>query len=126
VPASIAWLIWKGEGSLLLRHSPGHAAGLNPFTAMFTFNGIGTRLYGKRDKDADGWYTATKFFCVLYFPIVPLSCHRVRKLDSSLLGGVTHYEMYPIDANIPQARNVYLLAYGLPFAIFVLLNLLGE
>jgi len=92
---------------------------------MFTFNGLGTKLYGSRDKDSDGWYTATKFFCILYFPVIPLSCHRVRRvgaapLGGGFLGGVTNYEMYPIDANIPQARNVYLVAYGIPFVLFVL------
>lgn len=85
---------------------------------MFTFNGVGTLLYGKRDVDQDGWYTATKFFCVLYFPLVPLSCHRVRKLPTTgpFLLRTSNYEMYPIDANIPQARNVY-LAFYIPMGI---------
>jgi hypothetical protein len=97
-------------------------------TAMSTMSGTGTRLYGKRDKDSDGWYTATKFFCFLYLPIVPLSCHRVRKTSSSVLRGVSvnQYEMYPIDANIPQVRNVYLVAYGLPLVAYALFNLIGS
>ena len=91
---------------------------------MFTFNGIGTTLYGKKDLDAEGWYTATKFFCVLFVPVIPLACYRVKRLASTgLLGfGSTQYEMYPIDADIKQARNIYLAAY-IPLAIvFVLAN----
>jgi hypothetical protein len=89
---------------------------------MFTFNGTGTRLYGKRDQDADGWYTATKFFCVLYLPLLPLSAYRVRRLESTgfFLAGHAKYEMYPIDGHVPQARNVYLAAY-LPLAAAFLL-----
>lgn len=94
---------------------------------MFTFNGLGTNLYGKRDKDSDGWYTATKFFCILYFPIIPLGCYRVRRvgdisLSALLAGQVPYYEMYPIDENIAQARNIYLVTYGTALAVFILAN----
>jgi len=103
----------------------GHSYHNQAPTTTFTLNGTGSRLYGKRDKDSDGWYTATEFFCFLYLPIVPLGCYRVRKISGGgLLDLVTNYEMYPIDANIPQARNVYLVAYGLPFLAYVLFNLI--
>lgn len=93
---------------------------------MFTLNGIGTQLYGKRDQDADGWYTATKFFCIFFFPVLPLSCHRVRRLGLESLGPApgfsTRYEMYPIEANVAQARNVLLVAYGVPLIAYLLLQ----
>jgi hypothetical protein len=92
--------------------------------STFTISGTGTRLYGKRDKDSDGWYTATEFFCFLYLPIVPLGCYRVRKTRSLPFG--VQYEMRPMDANIPQARNVYLVAYGMPAMVYVLFNLIGS
>ena len=47
--------------------------------SMFTFNGIGTRLYGKRNYDsASQSYIATLYFTILYAPIFPLSAYRVR------------------------------------------------
>jgi len=92
--------------------------------STFTLSGTGTKLYGKRDKDSDGWYTATEFFCFLHLPIVPLGCYRVRKVRSLPLG--VQYEMRPMDANIPQARNVYLVAYGIPFMVYVLFNLIAN
>ncbi|EKE05940.1 MAG: hypothetical protein ACD_19C00140G0007 [uncultured bacterium] len=44
---------------------------------MQTFNGIGTTLYGRQDVNPDGSYIATKWFVLLYFPILPLGTYRV-------------------------------------------------
>lgn len=47
--------------------------------SMYTFNGIGTKLYGKRNYDsASQSYIATLYFTILYAPIFPLSAYRVR------------------------------------------------
>ncbi len=72
---------------------------------MFTFNGVGTRLYGKKNMDADGWYTATKFFCVLWFPVIPLECYRVRKIFD--------------EGNFVQPRNGSWTAMSVRFAGFL-------
>ena len=46
---------------------------------MFTLNGVGTRLYGESEKDAqDGSYIATLFATVVYLPVFPLSQYLVR------------------------------------------------
>ncbi len=46
---------------------------------MFTFNGIGTKLYGRRDYDpSDGTYIATLWFVVLFIPIFPIRQYLVR------------------------------------------------
>lgn len=45
--------------------------------AMFTMNGIGTRLYGSRDERPDGTHVATLCLCLLYIPIFPLAAYRV-------------------------------------------------
>ncbi len=46
---------------------------------MFTLNGVGTMLYGRRDFDpSDGTYFATLWFTVLFLPIVPLRQYLVR------------------------------------------------
>ena len=59
--------------SLGSAHSTRH-----PETDMaFTFQGIGTRLYGQREFEADGSYITTKWFVFLYVPIIPLRSFRV-------------------------------------------------
>lgn len=40
---------------------------------MFTFNGIGTRLYGAADRDRNGTYIATLYATLVYLPVLPLS-----------------------------------------------------
>ena len=88
---------------------------------MFTFNGVGTTLYGSKNKDSEGWYTATKFFCVLFFPIVPLDTYRVKKvLGTGFFSNKTsEYEMYPIEADTRQVLLVYLAFYLPAFVLFV-------
>ena len=44
---------------------------------MQIFNGIGTTLYGRLNVNPDGSYIATKWFVLLYFPILPLGSYRV-------------------------------------------------
>jgi len=47
--------------------------------SMFTFNGIGTKLYGKRNYDANTQsYIATLYFTFIFFPVLPLGSYRVR------------------------------------------------
>ena len=41
-------------------------------------NGIGTRIYGKRDFQTDGSFVTTKWVTFLWFPLFPLSSMRVR------------------------------------------------
>jgi len=48
---------------------------------MFTFNGIGTRLYGKRGYDPHSQsYVSTLFFTFIFLPIFPLASYRVRNV----------------------------------------------
>jgi hypothetical protein len=42
-----------------------------------SFNGIGTKLYGKRDFRTDASYVTTKWCVVALIPIVPLDSYRV-------------------------------------------------
>ncbi len=46
---------------------------------MFMFNGIGTRLYGHTQVEAEGvqGYIATKFFCVMWVPFIPIRSYMV-------------------------------------------------
>jgi hypothetical protein len=56
-------------------------------------NGFGTRYYGQRDFRADGSYLTTKFFCLAFFPVVPL--HSVRVIPD------------PKNSWMPFSKNYY-------------------
>jgi len=40
-------------------------------------NGFGTKYYGQRDFRLDGSYVTTNFFCLGFFPVIPLHSVRV-------------------------------------------------
>jgi len=52
-----------------------------PSDSTFTFNGFGTRLYGKSDFRADGSHLTTVWVTALYWPIFPLRSLRIRPLS---------------------------------------------
>lgn len=54
-----------------------------PTDSTFTFNGFGTRLYGKCDFRTDGSYITTMWITLLYWPIIPLRSLRIRPLEGS-------------------------------------------
>jgi len=57
----------------------GSAKPINSVPTMYTFNGIGTTLYGRRAFDkSTQTYIATLFFVVLFFPVFPIAAYRVR------------------------------------------------
>jgi hypothetical protein len=57
----------------------GNTKPINSVPTMYTFNGIGTTLYGKRAFDkSTQTYIATLFFVVLFFPVFPIAAYRVR------------------------------------------------
>jgi len=86
----------------------------------YSFNGIGTEYWGKRDIAPDGSYTVTKFFCLL-FPVIPLGSYRVREIGEKqiYLGGTNQrYEIIEkVNLNWIQIVKVYSLY---PIALGVL------
>jgi hypothetical protein len=56
-------------------------------------NGFGTKYYGQRDFRPDGSYLTTKFFCLAFFPIIPL--HSVRVIPD------------PKNSVLPFSKNYY-------------------
>jgi hypothetical protein len=56
-------------------------------------NGFGTKYYGQRDFRPDGSYLTTKFFCLGFFPVVPL--HSVRVIPD------------PKNSAMPFSKNYY-------------------
>ena len=89
---------------------------------MFTFNGIGTTLYGRRDPAADGSYVATKWLVVFFVPIIPLASFRVWKGETSFrfLGTNTDYRLEPLPLQWRQVLNWYLatLFFG-PLLVYI-------
>lgn len=93
---------------------------------MFTFNGIGTKLYGATDKGTDGSYVCTKWFVFVYLPVIPLESYRVVKVDSSnlLVYQSQKYKAVRIELHKKQVMRTYLLVYGIIGAIILLSKIL--
>lgn len=51
--------------------------GMTP--SMFTMNGVGTMLYGERNRTADGTHITTLCLVVLFIPILPIRAYVVRR-----------------------------------------------
>ena len=56
-------------------------------------NGFGTKYYGQRDFRPDGSYLTTNFFCLGFFPVIPL--HSVRVIPD------------PKNSSMPFSKNYY-------------------
>jgi hypothetical protein len=76
---------------------------------MGTFNGIGTKIYGKAQKRPDGSYVATNWFTFIYFPIIPLHCMRIRAVGTTGFNAivVAHQKFtYQILESVPMKDNL--------------------
>ncbi|HEV2399498.1 MAG TPA: hypothetical protein VGS27_21320 [Candidatus Sulfotelmatobacter sp.] len=83
-------------------------------------NGIGTRFYGKRDRDPDGSYVTTMWFTFLYLPILPLGSFRVLPVGEAtnfIIKRSQQYRSSKIPLCWPQIRNVYLTISPVIFLI---------
>ncbi|MGA9069464.1 MAG: hypothetical protein WB424_04355 [Terracidiphilus sp.] len=92
--------------------------------------GLGFRYYGHRDLKADGSYITTKFFCVLYLPVVPIATFRVIAVrqDSWLpyhtIRNTILYKLVSKDSlNLKQIFLVYMasvlfFSYGLSYFFY--------
>lgn len=82
----------------------------------FTFNGIGTALYGARDFGPDGSYTTTEWIVLAYLPVVPLKSMRILETGEGRNYGVyassRYYVLDKLGLNLRQVLSVYgLLAF---------------
>jgi len=68
-----------------VRENEKHLGGLKPISSaptLYTFNGIGTALYGASDHDdATGSYLSTYYFVALFIPLFPICRYRVIPTD---------------------------------------------
>lgn len=63
--------------------SPPEVRPLKSPPSLFTLNGCGVGMYGKRDFDAaTGTYTKTRCLCLVFFPIFALDAYRVADASS--------------------------------------------
>jgi hypothetical protein len=66
-------------GKALLTHRRIFFRPLSGAPTMFTYNGIGTSLYGRGDFDPnDGTYVATLFAVIVFVPVFPIASYLVR------------------------------------------------
>jgi|SRR3989344_2358710 len=85
---------------------------------MYSINGIGTTLYGKRDVNpADGSYVATEWVVIFFLPILPVGSYRVWRGEtkagfSPLPGSKTSYRIVPVKLNWGQVLNTYLIVWS--------------
>ncbi len=78
---------------------------------MYTFNGIGTTLYGRRERQPDGSHVATKWVVLFFFPVLPLRSYRVwpQGTEYKFLRTVEYYRLEPQRLSWRQVLNWYLL-----------------
>lgn len=89
----------------------------------FTFNGIGTKYYGKREKAEDGSYVTTNWIVFLYVPLIPLGSYRVRPLGEGKHLAVYDSQQYAVQRvplNWRQVLNVYAVPAGVILGLFAL------
>ena len=92
---------------------------------MYSINGIGTHLYGKKDIAEDGSYISSKWFIFFLLPIFPIASYRVVRGETTasgipiiLPGATTQYKMIKVPMNWKQIGRTYLLSWGPVILIF--------
>ena len=83
----------------------------------FTFNGIGTRYYGRAGLDRqEGSYIATEWFVLLYLPLFPIRSMRVRPVGQGthlLVYNSKKYLTTPVPLYKPHVIKGYAITLGL-------------
>lgn len=95
-----------------------------------SFNGIGTKYYGRADPSDSGSYTATEWIVVFWIPIFPLRSWRVgshRKGRDSLLFSNEKFYVKHVPLNLRQVVLGYLCTaavVAVSVAVWLLLTVL--
>lgn len=112
---------------------------------MRTINGIGTKLYGTPGYFNDGSYIATKWFVILYFPVIPLGTYRVwsekefvnlagntimmtnkDNIKSTLFQTEQSFKMQRVKLNLKQIGFTYLIGIIIFTMLLILVWLLSK
>ena len=84
-----------------------------------SINGIGTRFYGAASPKPDGSVITTKWFAVIFIPIIPLSSYRVLrqiKGDKFLIFGYS--SAYSIIQKLPMQWSQVFRTYAFAIVFF--------
>lgn len=84
-----------------------------------TLNGVGTMLYGSRDRRDDGTYVATRYFTVLFLPVLPLGSYRVAPAGESSWYFLGKVPLGPI-------ARLWRAAVPLTIAAIIAISLIGS
>lgn len=90
--------------------------------------GVGTHLYGSRDRHPDGSYIATEWAIAIFLPLWPLRSFRVRRGETkafasfAYLGASTPYQTVRVPLHKRQVASTYLLGWGCPVVGILLLS----
>lgn len=87
----------------------------------FSWNGSGTRYYGKRDREPNGSYITTEWVTIIYIPIFPIRSLKIRPTGEQLnvvLIRSQQYRVQKVPLNKPQVRNTYAVS-GTIIALFL-------
>lgn len=97
---------------------------------QFTFNGLGTSLYGKRDIRADGSHVTTEWFVIFFIPIIPLQSMRVLYTDNNKYYGFYSSNEYKVveylSISISQVINTYLYLGSYIIFVYLFFSETGE
>jgi hypothetical protein len=88
----------------------------------FTFRGIGTMHYGKREFRADGSFVTTLWFVFLYVPVVPLNSFRLLPTGTSKYYGLRRSQVLQLIEKTKPNRSQVLSVYAwfaVELAIFI-------
>jgi hypothetical protein len=103
-------------GEALLQHRRIFFKPLAGSPVMFTYNGIGTSLYGREDLDSrDSTYVATLFAVFVYVPIFPLGSYLVRDAASG------RRRAWNFMAKVPLGAATYFWQRGVAVAMLLLI-----
>lgn len=90
----------------------------------FTYNGCGTKYYGKRDQGPDGSYVTTEWVTLVYLPLIPLRSFRVcptGKGTNAILFNSQQFVAQKVPLNKRQVRNAYAVTGSILAAIATIL-----
>lgn len=73
----------------------------------FTFHGIGSHFYGKRDFRSDGSYVTTEWVVIFYVPVVPVRSLRVRYLGVPARPFLSSFFCPGNDYALVEARSLH-------------------
>ncbi len=94
----------------------------------YTWNGCGTKYYGKREPAIDGSYIATEWIVLAFLPLIPIGSFRIQPSGRSswfFFYSSKEYYVTRVPFNGRQIRNTYLVLVGIFAGLQVGLPLLN-